>query len=170
MAKKHGHDADHSSTPTPTQRAIVSGDAAPADLYAALDAVQEITITYVLPTYDFGPGSENLRIGKRRKLNAEERRKRGEDGWPWSAEALTRLVDAGVPVKVRTFPAVATCGATTRRGSPCRCLAMANGRCRLHGGASTGPKSSAGWQRTREGYRAWVEQCRAERARKPHKS
>jgi hypothetical protein len=28
------------------------------------------------------------------------------------------------------------CGATTRRGTPCRGPAMANGRCRMHGGAS----------------------------------
>src|SRR5690625_3921632 len=31
------------------------------------------------------------------------------------------------------------CGAKTRSGRPCRNRAMANGRCRLHGGKSTGP-------------------------------
>jgi hypothetical protein len=30
------------------------------------------------------------------------------------------------------------CGAKTRRGSPCRAPAMANGRCRMHGGPSPG--------------------------------
>jgi len=31
------------------------------------------------------------------------------------------------------------CGARTRAGTPCPALAMANGRCRMHGGRSTGP-------------------------------
>ena len=30
------------------------------------------------------------------------------------------------------------CGARTRRGTPCRSPAMANGRCRMHGGRSPG--------------------------------
>jgi hypothetical protein len=36
------------------------------------------------------------------------------------------------------------CEARTRRGTPCRCKALANGRCRLHGGLSTGPKTLRG--------------------------
>ncbi len=36
------------------------------------------------------------------------------------------------------------CEARTRKGNPCRCKAMANGRCKLHGGASTGPTSMEG--------------------------
>lgn len=32
------------------------------------------------------------------------------------------------------------CGAKTRAGGECKAPAMANGRCRVHGGASTGPK------------------------------
>lgn len=39
------------------------------------------------------------------------------------------------------------CGARTRVGLPCRCKPLPNGRCRLHGGLSTGPKSEAGRQR-----------------------
>ena len=30
------------------------------------------------------------------------------------------------------------CGARTRKGNPCRSPAMANGRCRIHGGRSPG--------------------------------
>lgn len=37
------------------------------------------------------------------------------------------------------FADVAKCGAKTRSGTPCQSPAMANGRCRLHGGKSTGP-------------------------------
>jgi hypothetical protein len=36
------------------------------------------------------------------------------------------------------------CGAQTRAGSLCRRLALKNGRCRNHGGLSTGPKTEAG--------------------------
>lgn len=38
------------------------------------------------------------------------------------------------------FPAhFAACGARTRGGAACRAPAMLNGRCRLHGGLSSGP-------------------------------
>lgn len=36
------------------------------------------------------------------------------------------------------------CGAKNRRGLPCRCPAMRNGRCRLHGGLSTGARTPEG--------------------------
>jgi hypothetical protein len=48
------------------------------------------------------------------------------------------------------FSKAARCGAKTRRGSSCRCPAMANGRCRLHGGLSTGPKTAQGIERIRQ--------------------
>ena len=38
---------------------------------------------------------------------------------------------------------MANCGAKTRSGQPCKSKAMANGRCRMHGGKSTGaPKEN----------------------------
>ena len=40
------------------------------------------------------------------------------------------------------------CGAFARStGKPCRMKALANGRCRLHGGLSTGPKTEEGKER-----------------------
>lgn len=36
------------------------------------------------------------------------------------------------------------CGAKTRSGRPCRQSPMPNGRCRMHGGPSTGPKDNRG--------------------------
>jgi hypothetical protein len=40
------------------------------------------------------------------------------------------------------------CGAWSRNtGLPCRQAAMPNGRCRMHGGASTGPRTPEGLQR-----------------------
>jgi hypothetical protein len=43
----------------------------------------------------------------------------------------------------------ARCGAKNRRGLPCQCPAMSNGRCRLHGGKSTGPRTADGIERIR---------------------
>lgn len=45
------------------------------------------------------------------------------------------------------------CGARTRGGKPCRSAAMRNGRCRMHGGASTGPRRAAGLSRSKRA--AW---------------
>jgi hypothetical protein len=47
------------------------------------------------------------------------------------------------------FLAAPRCGAHTRCGGSCRQPAMANGRCRLHGGLSAGPRTPAGLARSR---------------------
>jgi hypothetical protein len=52
------------------------------------------------------------------------------------------------------------CEAHTRStGRPCQAPAMENGRCKLHGGLSTGPRTAEGKERwrkaVREGWRRW---------------
>jgi hypothetical protein len=47
-------------------------------------------------------------------------------------------------------PMHAICGARTRSGAPCRGLPMPNGRCRMHGGCSTGPRTREGVERLRD--------------------
>jgi hypothetical protein len=48
------------------------------------------------------------------------------------------------------------CGAKTRAGLPCKRIALRNGRCRNHGGLSTGPKTKAGRSRIAEAQkRRW---------------
>jgi hypothetical protein len=42
------------------------------------------------------------------------------------------------------------CGAQTRANTSCRAPAMKNGRCRLHGGKSTGPRTPEGLERSRK--------------------
>ena len=42
------------------------------------------------------------------------------------------------------------CGAKTKKGTTCRAPAMANGRCRMHGGKSTGPRTPEGLERSRK--------------------
>src|SRR5215470_7955696 len=49
----------------------------------------------------------------------------------------------------RALSNVRRCGAKTRRGTACQCPAMKNGRCRLHGGKSTGPRTPEGLERSR---------------------
>jgi hypothetical protein len=44
-------------------------------------------------------------------------------------------------------PMEGRCGARTRVGTPCRRWPMPNGRCRLHGGCSTGPRTAEGLAR-----------------------
>ncbi len=46
-------------------------------------------------------------------------------------------------------PVRACCGARTRAGHSCRSAPMPNGRCRMHGGPSTGPRTSEGLARMR---------------------
>jgi hypothetical protein len=47
------------------------------------------------------------------------------------------------------FLAAPRCGAKTRAACPCRQPAMANGRCRMHGGKSTGARTEPGLARVR---------------------
>ena len=62
-------------------------------------------------------------------------------------EALTAVTAANQ--RVRNIPMRGEkCEARTRRGTPCQCKALPNGRCKLHGGASTGPKTPEGKRRS----------------------
>ena len=65
-----------------------------------------------------------------------------------------RIPNTLLPKRVRP-----RCGARTRRGTACLRRALDNGRCRNHGGLSTGPKTAAGRQRISEAQRRrWAEQ------------
>lgn len=48
------------------------------------------------------------------------------------------------------------CEATTRAGTPCKRKDIySNGRCKYHGGLSSGAKTAEGKARQLEGYRRW---------------
>src|SRR5258705_8326760 len=53
------------------------------------------------------------------------------------------------------------CGARTRAGRVCRCPAMPNGKCRLHGGLSPGAPRGFANGRFRDGY--WTREAIEER-------
>ena len=55
------------------------------------------------------------------------------------------------------------CGARTRRGTSCEGPAMRNGRCRMHGGASTGPRTPEGLERARRAN--WKHGLRSSKAK-----
>lgn len=55
--------------------------------------------------------------------------------------------------RLRLADAAPRCGAKRRDGGRCRGPAMPNGRCRMHGGLSTGPRTPEGLERSRKA--AW---------------
>jgi len=64
------------------------------------------------------------------------------------------------------FSKATRCGAKNRRAMPCQCPAMPNGRCRLHGGLSTGAKTLEGIERIQQAvtkHGRYSKQARAER-------
>ena len=61
---------------------------------------------------------------------------------------------------------VRRCGAKNRRHTPCRAPAMKNGRCKFHGGLSTGPRTPEGLERSLYGAETWSR--RQDCTREPH--
>ncbi len=59
------------------------------------------------------------------------------------------------------------CGARTRKSTPCRGMALANGRCRFHGGLSTGPRTLEGRARIAAAQRKRWAKTRGEIADRP---
>jgi hypothetical protein len=61
------------------------------------------------------------------------------------------------------------CGARCKRtGKPCQAAAMPNGRCKLHGGKSTGPRTPEGLERSRRAnwkHGHFSREAKAERSR-----
>jgi hypothetical protein len=53
------------------------------------------------------------------------------------------------------------CGARARSGAPCACPAMPNGKCRIHGGLSTGAPRGTANGNYRDGY--WTREAVEER-------
>ena len=79
--------------------------------------------------------------GKAKNTKDRRRRigKRKSGGKNW-------LKNGNPPGDPRNAP---RCGAKTRSGKPCQAPGMANGRCRMHGGASTGPRTPEGLEDSR---------------------
>jgi hypothetical protein len=59
-------------------------------------------------------------------------------------------------VASKPFFGAARCGARNRQQKPCGAAAMRNGRCRFHGGLSTGPRTAEGIERIRKASRNYT--------------
>ena len=60
---------------------------------------------------------------------------------PMCREAITLTLSETYSCRTDAAIMPTACGTRIRSGSPCRVLAMKNGRCRMHGGALTVPRT-----------------------------
>jgi hypothetical protein len=81
---------------------------------------------------------------------------RDEPKWPMHPTTHGLFVAAGGRTEThRETPTTGSrCGEKTRAGNKCRYPAMKNGRCRIHGGLSTGARTKEGIERIRQAR--WV--------------
>ena len=54
--------------------------------------------------------------------------------------------------RIKPHERVKKCGARNRQGKPCQGFGMGNGRCKFHGGMSSGPKTEAGKRRIAQAH------------------
>jgi hypothetical protein len=80
---------------------------------------------------------------------------------------LPELSDTNARERVRVMRSL--CGARRKYdGAPCEAKALPNGRCKLHGGLSTGPRTAEGRSRISAGVKAaWARRKTALDARPP---
>jgi hypothetical protein len=103
---------------------------------------------------------ENLAKANAAQKAADERRRREAEGEQPKLHAMPGQrrgqLKNGNPAG--DYLASPRCGARTRSGTCCRQPAMANGRCRMHGGLSTGARTAEGQARARSAR--FVHGCR----------
>ena len=108
-----------------------------------------------------GPGGATA--GDGRKMNNEPLERE-----PMNNEPLVDRVRARLEALLKAN-AAPRCGARSKRtGKPCRGAAMPNGRCKLHGGKSTGPRTMEGLERSRRAnwkHGHFSREAKAERSR-----
>lgn len=96
----------------------------------------------------------------RERIEEEHRRKTEEYWRVWdSSDHWTRPLVSRPPL-YPTYPprpfAIADlpCGAKTRAGTPCKLTSIYdNGRCKFHGGLSTGPRTAKGKRKAAKNWR-----------------
>lgn len=95
----------------------------------------------------------NLSTPEKRKLLREHSQR--FDEWVAAREKFDQETPGieQYPVEIPPYPDECRgleCGATNRKGAPCRQLSLYvnNGRCKFHGGMSTGPRTKRGKKRS----------------------
>ncbi|MGZ3767111.1 MAG: HGGxSTG domain-containing protein [Mucilaginibacter sp.] len=88
-------------------------------------------------------------------MSTPEQRKRLKDYYQRSNAFFVEWRERGYQYPQPEYPALPDdlaslqCGAKTRAGTPCKQKAIyINGRCKFHGGCSTGPRTEAGKTRS----------------------
>jgi hypothetical protein len=141
---------------------------------------QQVTVKHIHQQVNVTQGGQAVVAGD--KVMSRTRGRRGSDGserrrggWSkMSDEPLAREREPIERVRARLEALVMAnaaprCGARSKRtGKPCRAAAMPNGRCKVHGGKSTGPRTPEGLERSRRanwkhGY--YSREAKAERSR-----
>jgi hypothetical protein len=139
-------------TPPPQREPLPSPKLSPRDLQRALDDAFSRDASRLGPT----PSPRRLR-SMLRSLRSRPR--------PATGPSRRRRCDA----RVKNLFKICKNGVRVSRGLFCKAWAMENGRCRVHGGLSTGPRSPEGRARVVaamvEGRRKWVARRRAEGGR-----
>jgi hypothetical protein len=134
-----------------------------------------VTVKHIHQQVNVTQGGQAVVAGD--KVTSRARGRRGSDGGGWSKMSDEPRVREREPIeRVRArlealamANAAPRCGARSKRtGKPCRTAAMPNGRCKVHGGKSTGPRTPEGLERSRRanwkhGY--YSREAKAERSR-----
>jgi hypothetical protein len=140
-------------------RVAVDGRFEASDEIKFRTQVGRLTKAVVVFNSDGGPGDGGRRAtaGDDREMNNEPPEREPIDRMRARLEALLKAT------------AAPRCGARSKRtGKPCRGAAMPNGRCKLHGGKSTGPRTPEGLERSRRAnwkHGHFSREAKAERSR-----
>lgn len=109
----------------------------------ALEAIVRVVLAENLPVYQTSNARAPALGLRMRAMIREEEQRREAQLEKWAQQAEERKSRYRV-----------TCGAKTRKGTPCRCKSEpGKKRCKFHGGMSTGPKTEEGKERIREAQR-----------------
>jgi hypothetical protein len=105
--------------------------------------------------------------GDDRRMNNEPLEREPMNNEPVERERIDRVrARLEALLKANAAP---RCGARSKRtGKPCRAAAMPNGRCKVHGGKSTGPRTPEGLERNRRAnwkHGHFSQEAKAERSR-----
>ena len=103
-------------------------------------------------------------VATHNNCTSTRRRARAHHGVLRLSRTRKRKISVTPELPVVTSRRPVRCAATTRTGRPCARKAMDNGRCRNHGGMSSGPKTDAGRMRIADAQKRRWERWRSQRA------
>lgn len=125
-----------------------------ADGEVSVGSVSKHSLCHEAEAQKYQPSAGQVRAALLKQLKAYHQRSR-ECFDRWQASGYRhdlKPINEQMPDELRNIP----CAAKTRAGTPCkRTDISSNGRCKYHGGNSTGAITVEGKARQLEGYRRW---------------